>query len=209
MQIEVNLVGEHNLQECIKNLEKKEDYGFDTETYGKNFSDRMFSLAISTGNQTYYFNFYTGTDHEGNHSPSEHTLDIEALRDLKDVFKEGVWYSHNAKFDLLMLRKEGIIIDGRVRCTAVTERLLQNDEAGYSLEAVAARRGYQKDKSVDEYIKEHKLYEERTWFGKPMERVPQFYKVPFNILAKYATQDAWLHYVIGKEQYEDISKRTF
>lgn len=202
--IEVFLVSNHNIVEAIEELMKEDEFGFDTETYGKNFSDRLFSLAICSQAKAYYFNFYRGTDHLGDSCEYDYQLEYQTLLDLQPVFERGVWYAHNAKFDLLKLRKEGINHGGLVRCTAISERILHNDKIDYSLDATAKSYGFEKDMSVMDYMEKHDLFETKFFMGKKVERIPQFYKVPFEMLATYAPQDAFLHLTIGKIQREKL-----
>jgi hypothetical protein len=155
--------------------------GFDTETTGKEYHDLPFVLTIASGDTVYYFDL-------SKHRP--------VIPDLACVM-----YSHNAKFDLMMLEKLGMTFVRNPRCTMVAERLLCNDRLpkDYSLGATAKRYGMEKDNRVDAYIKAHGLYEVR-----PTGKAPRFDRVPRDLMKEYATQDAWIHLQIGMKQNEQI-----
>ena len=174
---QITQVSKENLNSVVEVIRNVTPCGFDTETTGASFCDLPFLLTVaSTCGEGFYF-------------------------DLAELPKFTLWcdrwYSHNAKFDLQMLRKVGVEIVGDVRCTMVAERLLKNDRLpqDYSLEATAKRYGMEKDRRVDEYIKAHGLYEKRHGV-----RHPRFDLVPRDLMLDYATKDAWLHLQIGMKQ---------
>lgn len=157
--------------------------GFDTETTGTEYQDLPFVLTIARGERVFYFDL------------TEHRPDIPDL--------ECPMYSHNAKFDLMMLEKVGMNFVKNPKCTMVAERLLCNDRLpkDYSLDATAKRYGHEKDNRVEAYIKSHGLYEMR-----PTGKKPRFDRVPRDLMKEYATQDAWLHLQIGMKQSEQLGE---
>lgn len=178
--IEVN---ESNIGSVVEALSDPVPKGFDTETTGKEFSDLPFLLTISKVEQVFYFDL------------REHRPDIP------DLYCD--MYSHNAKFDLMMLEKLGMTFVKNHKCTMVAERLLCNDRLpkDYSLDATSKRYGLEKDSRVDEYIKANGLYEVR-----PTGKVPRYDRVPRGLMKEYATQDAWLHLKIGMKQNEQLGE---
>ena len=178
--------------------------GLDTEGYGLEFGDRLFSIALSTQRVSHYFNFYDGPDYLGNYSP-----EITDINEFKELFKslsedESItWYIHNASHDLQKLSYEGIELAGNVVCTMVTERLLYNNygPTEYSLDKCAKRRGWQKLDLVEECIAKNKLYTVKNIPGKKKRiKDKHFEKVPYELLSKYARQDSKLHLDIGLDQ---------
>lgn len=204
----IEIVTTDSLEQTLQELQCHNQYGFDTETYGKRFEDRMFSLAIATDKTGYYFNFYKGLDHEQKQAPQEAQLQYSILRDLTEVFNEGEWFAHHAKFDLVRLKKEGPWFPKNVRCSLVNERLLDNEilPNKLSLDETAKRYGFKKDNSVENYIKENKLYETKQRGDGSEDKVPMYYRVPIEILAKYAVIDAWCSLEIGKRQNEKFAQ---
>lgn len=196
-------VKQSNLNSIIKKLSITGKYGLDTETTGLRFRDRLFSVIISDGGQSYYFNYqwYEGLD-------SDLILPRETLRWLQPIFSnsESLFYISNAKFDLSMLRRDGLEVHGTVVCTNALGRVLRNNHFdGYSLAKSAARIGLEKDSKVEEYIKKNKLYTREDTPGKKTEfRNLDFTKVPYEIMSKYAEMDAELHYKVGVYIQEGI-----
>ena len=152
--------------------------GVDTETTGVGHSDRPFLLTMAKADTVYYF-------------------DLREIKPPQEVFT-GKLYSHNAKFDVKMLVQVGYAMPQSIHCTMVAERLIRNDRlpGDYSLDKTAKRYGLEKDNRVDEYIKALGLYEVRQ-VDEKTEKVPQFHKVPKELMKEYACQDAWLHLQIG------------
>lgn len=197
----VEVVTYESFPDVVRYLRIQKNLGVDTETTGKSFSDRLFSLAIATIDRSFYFNFYAEEDHMGRKAPVVlHKCMLDALP------WEGRYFAHNAKFDMLMLMKETII--PTFECTMINERLLRNDYMNmseYSLAKTAARYGLAKDMTIDAYIKEHKLYRRELFEGTEMDKVPEFYKVPFKLLTSYACLDARLALEIGLKQDEKFA----
>lgn len=184
-------------------------YGLDTETTGLRKKDRLFSIILADENQGYYFSFNETPDHLGHFVPEEYRLPREWIIRMRPIFEnpESTFFIHNAKFDLRMLAKDGIGVRGAVHCTEAVARVLKNTYPRYKLADCAKRIGLAKDEAVDAYIKKHKLVTKTPIPGKdkPEER-KHFDRVPFPIMAQYASTDAVLHRKLGMYQCEELSK---
>lgn len=198
--------------EVVSKIAQLPRFALDCETYGLSWEDPMFSLIIGTDKEQYYFNFNENADHLGKHPPDHLILEkrmVFHLFDIYHVFEDPtkLIYMHNAKFDL---RRVEIDYQKPVECgihdTMVAARVLKNHHLDYSLEAVGARYGFEKDKSVDDYIVAHKLYD---WIHIPgkatREKNKKFYLVPFDMITKYGCRDAEITYQIGERQRDELS----
>lgn len=164
--------------------------------------DQLFALIISSGGRTDYFNFhaYPGLD-------PEWVLPREWLRELRPIFSEpkSSWYLHNAKYDLALLHKEGLEIEGEVHCTEAIARIEQNDHLKYSLDACVERIGHRKSDAVERYILEHGLWEWETTPGKKTRTKKKFFdQVPYDIIVPYGLKDAQITYVLGEHQRQAL-----
>lgn len=191
--VPISVVTEESLHFTVEELRQHKFKGFDTETTGVEFSDSPFVLTLATEEKAYFIEL----------------TKIYSQHYLQEIFNEGVFFSHNAKFDALMLYKLcGIEMKGQLHCTMIIERLLNNCAMDLSLEHVAEVYGLEKDMEVDEYIRENDLYERRT-FMDMVHKVPRYKDVPKELMIKYAAKDAWLHLQIGMKQrarLEELSK---
>lgn len=197
------LVGKRDFDEVVRNLSQTGSYGLDTETSGLTRKDRLFSVIFADETQGYYFNFNDQPDHLGHLAPDEYILPREWLDSLCQIVenRDSLFFLHNAKFDLSMLSKEGLIVLGSVHCTEAMERVLRNNHFKYSLKACAERRGLAKDDTVDAYIKEHGLFDKLVIPGKKkVSQLKHFDLVPFNVIAPYGCTDAVITRAIGLDQ---------
>jgi DNA polymerase-1 len=198
------IVSRSNFDETLGSLSRSTSLGIDTETTGLTESDRLFSIIISNGLNSYYFNFkqYPGLDEDLVLQLKHKFLMQEFLLDRPDL----TWFISNAKFDMRMLAYEGFVLRGTVFCTNQMGRLLRNDHlTGYGLDASVKRIGYEKDKSVDTYIKQHRLYSYSKAPGKDAEyKNLHFDRVPFEVISKYGESDGHLHYTLGKYLEEEL-----
>lgn len=174
----------------------------DTETTGLEpyKKDRLFSLIITTSpTDSYYFNFQPYPD-----VPEEWVLPRAWLKKLAHVFAadpEALWYLSNAKFDLAMLRKEGIEVGGKIHDTEAIGRVVQNNLFQYGIDALAAQIGLRKSKAVEEYILKHGLYTDTKHpLKKEKTRRMHFELVPFNIMAEYGQNDGVITFAVGEHQ---------
>lgn len=173
---------------------------FDCETTGLRpyQGDKLFSLIFCIGSDVFYFNFQQYDDNVT-------FLPRERIRDLQPVFSSGILYAHNAKFDWHMVAQEGIEIDGGVWCTMTGARVEYNEHMRYSLDECLKRIGREKDDSVEEYIKKHKLWEWTTVPGKKKRVKNKYYnQVPFEIMFEYGCKDAFGTYWLGEHQQNQI-----
>lgn len=180
-------------------------YAVDTETTGLRayLGDSLFSIIVAGPAGSFYLNFkdYPGLAPEYVLSKTEH---LPKLKKIFDV-PESTWFAHNAKFDLAMLFKDGLEIQGRVHCTEAIARLLYNRHFVYSLDACAKRIGLAKSKAVDEYVTKNRLYtkfvDEDT--GKEIKQM-HFDRVPFDIISAYGLTDGDITYKLGLKQLEEL-----
>lgn len=190
---------EENLNDVVTRLCKPGLKSFDTETTGLNpyLGDRLFSVIIADEIGAVYFNFLD----YGNG-----TYFFPDPKILKDIFSQpdSYWFAHNAKFDLAMLRYEGIRVTGKVHCTQAIGRVIHNTKLSYNLANLAKERGYRKDDAVEEYIAKNNLISTYTAEGGRKVRKKHYDKVPFPIMYHYGLKDAEITLALGKAQLADI-----
>lgn len=202
------IVTRHLLKDVVDRVHKSPIRGYDTETYGVRYQDRLFSLIISVPAlgqapaDEFYFNFNNSADHLGKSPPKEFVLDrAEVFESLNPSFYVGIWASHNAPFDNQKIRLESSGYPLHCHCSLSTERILRNDFLDYSLEEVAPRYGLEKDMSIDEYIRKNNLRTRVTIPGKKtVTHVPHYDLVPLEMMVKYGCTDARIHRRIAEMQ---------
>lgn len=159
------------------------ELGLDTETTGLEHHDLPFSVIIDDGRETFYFDERVVTDLWTN----PHFTSL-----LKQPHQ---WVYQNAKFDMRMLARRGVLPIGVHHDIAVQARIQKNDYYGskaYSLAAQGKRIGDDKFDTVKKHIADHNLYETRKdFFGVEYDQ-PRFDWVPLEVIAPYAKQDAKL-----------------
>jgi DNA polymerase-1 len=191
----------------IQALAREPELAFDCETEGFHpwKGDRLFSIAIASKEKAYYFPFeLPGKDlPPGEYLPREW---IGAMSHLWDNPRTQ-WIGHNIKFDMNFLASEGVKVAGPVYCTQTMARVEYNDHMKYSLEACAQRAFGEGKDAVKEYMNEHKLYEMVKVPGKETrEKNYFFYRVPLEIIAKYAEKDARLAFDLKQRQSETFKQ---
>lgn len=183
-------------------LSSKKILSFDCETTGLYpwQGDRMFSLIIYDGEEAFYFNF---EKHKDIPDPS-FILPRKIKNQLRPIFANPdiLWFAHNAKFDVNMLKVDHIEVQGTIHCTEVHARLIDNTKMNYSLGVLAAEIGFKKDEQVEAFIKKHDLYTMNEITG---DKSPCFYKVPFQLISSYAMQDARITFELGMHQLSKLS----
>lgn len=199
----MKLVGRSDLKSVVELLSREVHLGLDTETTGLSFNDYPFLIIIATTNQTYLFNQNPYTDLE-----SEFILTDEEIKQLGPVLSDPnkLFFIHNAKFDMGMVRKKGLIIEN-AWCTYAQERVIKNNYLSYSLDSIAKRRnlGVGKSNAVEEYIQKNKLYTVENIPGKKKrEKRKHFEKVPYQVMFPYAANDAELHLEVGLRQMNEL-----
>ena len=178
-----------NLTDILDHLSQAPIMSLDTETTGAMWQDRPFLASASTTEKTFVF------------------PDPGVLSKLNFTGKEAVF--QNAKFDMRMLRHVGVSLENAtIRDIGILDRILYNDRPStkdYTLEAMGNRYGYPKDKALDKYLKENDLYELRPYrYTGEIEKVPQFYRVPKDILYPYAGNDAEITLKIYQDQLKKV-----
>jgi DNA polymerase I-like protein with 3'-5' exonuclease and polymerase domains len=205
------IVTRTTLPDVLKELSQHEFLSVDTETTGlyPHRGDVLFSFIIASSASVYYFNFdeYDSITDEENLNTTECWAQIKTFF-LADPFK--TWFLHNAKFDLAFLRKEGVEIAGHFHDTKTTARLLWNDHFKYSLaDCVKRDIGAEKSTAVEEYVKEHKLYEDIENPHKNVKERKVFYhRVPFDIISNYGIIDANITFRLGTHQLQKIEDES-
>lgn len=196
-----------NFKEVVERLSQPGEYGLDCETTGLRHHDRLFSIILADSQSPYYFNFweYVGLE-------EDLLLPRNYLSSLQPILQNpnSTFYISNAKFDLAMLRKEGLEVLGKVICTNAIGRIERNNHLqGYSLEKSAERIGLKKDDKAMEYLQKHKLYSKENIPGKKSEfKNMRFQDVPYEIMSEYAQIDAKLHLAVGQHLIKSIAKES-
>lgn len=193
-----------NVSEVINQLKNEKVISLDTETTGLNAygSDRLFSLILRGENtDSNYFNFIRYPDiHD------DFILDKSVLKEMSILWEDPqkIWCIHNAKFDMSILLAENIELAGTIWCTLAQGRVENNSQISLDLDSLGSQIGHKKDSAVDEYIKKNKLYRK---LGE--QKVPDFTKVPLNLISKYAMQDAKVCLELYLYQKESIRRQSF
>lgn len=196
----------------------------DTETTGlmRWHEDRLFSIVVSNGEDTFYFNFL---DYSGNLGyPEDHThisyeAEVYAIKgphlDRKLTPHVISWlegkkvFMHNAKFDLAMLQNECPLPHMDIHDTMVGARLLYNDHHRYNLDSCVQRDlGLKKSDLVMKFITDNKCYETTQGSRGDQEKKLQFDRVPFGLMYEYACKDAAITYELGVYQLAEIEKEN-
>lgn len=206
------MVKRSELPQVFLKLKQATTLALDTETQGLRVwqNDKLFSVIISDGHDSYYFNFQNYPN-----------LDPECLLLKEDVdvifwflFKDPnrIWYLQNAKFDLAALWMFGFEILGKIHCTLTMARIQYNEHLNYSLDECAKRIGLQKDSAVDDYILEKKLWEWEVIPGKKIRGKKKFFdRIPPETIVPYGKRDAAITYALGcvlNKDIENTSKTT-
>ena len=184
------LVKPEDVGHALELIRSSEKLAVDTETTGVEHHDLPFGMSIATKDKALYLdervtpNFWNGVAFLGN---------AQILL-------------QNAKFDMHMLTRKGIHlpVSAVYKDIAIEARIIKNDFNGgraYSLDEQAKRQGWGKDKAVENYIKEHNVYEERRNFFGEVYKAPRYDRVPLDVMSAYAAHDARLTYDLH-ERYE-------
>lgn len=198
------IVSNDSLEDTIRLLSHSTELIFDCETTGlKAYQDaNMFSVALSDGYRNFYFNFQEARDIE-----SKYVLDPLWLKPLTDQNK--TWIGHNVKFDLHFMNKAGIVPRGTYIDTEVLARIYENNhwsDKPYSLDSCVKRwLGLAKDDAVKKWMDDNNAYttERILWRGE-FQKNYRFDLVPFDIISKYAMQDAEITFKLYKYLTENM-----
>ncbi|MCX7928949.1 MAG: hypothetical protein N2558_04710, partial [Patescibacteria group bacterium] len=199
----------------FKVIEELESYpfpiSFDSETSGLEFCDTMFSLSVATSNSSYYFNFNPNKDCFGNLPCDSKILPEEYKQYIPNIFRNKPYcFAHNAKFDLLQLRKENIILpqDARIYDTLILAVLYNNTYQNYSLDYLSKKFLAKEKDDIKSFMVKNKLFTKTTKkSSKKEEKKYLFDKVPLNIIAEYAEKDAKLTLELGEFLLSLINER--
>ena len=128
------LLSVEKLKEVAASIKK--EFAFDTEATGKNpLTDSLIGFSLCTGKETAY---YIPLGHSYSGAP-EQIDKKEALNLLTPVFEDTntAKIGHNLKYDIMMLRKEGINTNGRLYDTMIASYLLNPNKPNHSLDEVS------------------------------------------------------------------------
>ena len=185
-----------DFEECLIYLSREEIIAVDTETTGVEVFGNDYIVGISLTLPKADYHCYIPVRHELEDEQLSPAFVFNCLKyylenpELKKVL-------HNAKFDIHMLRKEGIELGGLFMDTMVAMHLLNENEPSFALKNLATKYGRYfgfEDKSM--------TYEEL--FGKG-----GFEKTPLDIGTVYGCKDTHLTYRFYTwimEQFERLPK---
>ncbi len=200
------IVTSKNLRSCLAVLSIEPALAVDTETYGLNpyHGDNLFSVIVASTIQAYYFNF---KDYGGELA----VLTGEDLEVLRSFFlTDRLWYFHNARFDLAMLRNSGIEVGGTIHDSMAIARVLDSTlfPNQFSLNECAKKIDLAKDDAVKAWILKNKAFTETTSQGKKTKRKNlHFDRVPPEIIVPYGERDAEVTYALGAWQAAEVEKK--
>ena len=213
-----------NFDSVIDRFKKSDRYGFDTETTGLRVyhEDSLFSLILADYRGACYFNFQEYTSEfyypleNGGRIYWDDGYRAEYLLPRAYVFKrlneevfsnkDSMWFAHNIKFDLAMLKKEGVAVGGSTHDTLIA-RLIDNRHYTYALGDVLSRKGRAKNDKVEEFINKHKLITQALIPGKKTKvKLKHFDKVPFSIISDYGLDDGIEVRFLGESQLTEVSE---
>jgi DNA polymerase-1 len=206
------IVSRVNYLDIINELQKEPVLAVDTETTGlmPYKGDKLFSIIIASKDNSYYFNYNTSPDNEGNFIPEEFILEKpELLNGIFNIKKDTRIYLHNAKFDLHFLAKAGVNLPSTalIFCTQANARVIANDLDSYSLANLSKLSGSYKDDKLGEYIKENKLYDIVKLPGKKKSsKNLKFYLAPFELITKYGIQDGAATFRLGEYEINRLDQ---
>jgi DNA polymerase-1 len=190
------MITAQNVEPILQNI--LHEAAIDTETTGLHSfkDDYLFSIIISDANDNHYFNF---KDY-----PAENIQGIPRsyIHFFKDMLADPnrVWFLQNAKFDMHMLAREGLKIEGRIYDLMFLDRIHFNQHKSYRLKDITKRWGDFKDDGVWNYIEENKLKTKIEYpeYNKEIDQ-PHFDQVPYSIMEPYGKQDGSGTLNVGKK----------
>lgn len=182
----------------------KPELALDTETFGVEWDDKLFSLQISTDTTALYLNF------DPKHAEVATVFDRSDLQVLqRELFSRLniTWFIHNSKFDMRRLAIEDCFLMGNIWDTMLMERYVRNNYFKYSLDECLKRRGREKDDKPKKWIAENKAYTMLEVPGKATkEKRMHFDRIPLEIIVHYGCTDAKETFFLGKDQQAHFEK---
>jgi DNA polymerase-1 len=146
------------------------ELSFDVEATGKDpFSDRLVGIALCKERGKA---FYVPVRHVGGPNVEEALALLKAPLESESVAKIG----HNLKYDILMVRNEGIRVQGVLYDTMLASYLLNPNKPNHSLQDVALER----------------LGHKKQPFAEVLGGRHSFSEVPVEEATRYAAEDAAL-----------------
>ena len=178
------------LREIVASI--KSELAIDTEATGKNpLIDRLVGLSLCSDRERAY---YVPMDHIQSLMPENRQLHKEVVfQILSPVFADSSIgkIGHNLKYDILMLAREGVSVDGPLLDTMIAAYLLNPNKAGHSLDEVSF-----------EYLSKRKKS-----FMEVLKKRPSFAEVPIDEAAPYAAEDAALAYELKDLLFERLKEK--
>ena len=186
---------------CLEEIRKAKVFSLDTETTGLQpfTTSRLFSIAVATKTNAFYFNFNWYRD------VGTRLLGREHLRAFAELLGGTDYYvfMHNAKYDMHIMAQDGIECAGTVHCTQAVGRLVDNDLMAYGLDVLARKYlGAEKDESLKKYLDANGCYTPAK--DKGGKKDYHFWQAPLELITGYACQDARLTYDLGVDQLKRI-----
>ncbi|HAM52502.1 MAG TPA: DNA polymerase I [Nitrospiraceae bacterium] len=174
-----------SLQDVLLSI--RSDFAFDTEVSGRHpFVDTIVGISLSNEeNKGYYIPF----GHAAPETQNQIKKDA-ALNALSILFENGsiAKIGHNLKYDLMMLRHEGMTVKGTLYDTMLASYLLNPNKPSHSLQDVSF---------------EHLSYRKRT-FQEVLGKRASFAEVSIEEATAYAAEDAALAFELKELLFEKI-----
>jgi DNA polymerase-1 len=183
---------EKQLIECLENLEKVKEFGFDLETTSLNPRiAKLCGLAICHDKD---FGFYIPVGHQDTKTPQ---LPEKFVLDKLKPFLEDPKYKkigQNLKFDFSILHYQGVEAHGIGADTMVADYVLE-PEGRHNLNTLAMK-----------YLNYSMLsYEDVCGKGKD---AITFDQVPIDVATRYSAEDAWIAYRIWEIQKKKLVEQN-
>lgn len=167
--------------------------------YGQGY---IAGVAVATEGRSHYF----GLRHEGggNHNPQ----DVLAwLRE--ELSGPELKIGHNLSYDLGWLQAEGVEVRGPIFCTYIAEKIIDETQLSFSLEAVATKylQEGKRGQEMERYLVEH--FGRRNKDGslsKNQNVKGDIWRAPADVVERYAKGDVELPLRFFKDQYRTMEK---
>lgn len=161
-------------------------FAFDIETSGMNaMRSNLIGLALCLEKGKA---FYIPVSHLNFEIPQIHKKDL--IEAIAGVFENNgiAKIGHNIKYDLMILKKDGIQVNGQLFDTMIASYLLNPNKQNHSLEEVALT-----------YLS----YRKRT-FSEVLNKKGNFAEVPITEAASYACDDAYLSFQLKEILFKKL-----